>query len=193
MINNATNDTLANWIVLWTHIQPCWSKHWGYSFSCEMVVERQIYVQSRQHFLSLRWVLESQESTFWTIEPLSKFEFGGGETVIKTAEAKNKIMISFYWSSRDRTFVIVKPSTTQVFWKCTQQTQKWFWYSVDVGKKLEKQNPENSCTVACEQLCCLVDEILVKRKWFMEMTYLLEKYTDSRTPLNLTQATCLRN
>ena len=46
-----------------------------------------------------------------------------GKTVIKTAEAKNKIMISFY-GSRDRSFVIVKPSTTQVVWKSTQQTQK---------------------------------------------------------------------
>ena len=67
MINNATNNSLANWTVLWTPIQFCWSKHWGYSFSCKMVV----YVQPRQHFLSLRWVQESQESTFLTIEPLS--------------------------------------------------------------------------------------------------------------------------
>ena len=123
---------------------------------------------------------------------LDKFEFDGGKTVIKTAEAKNKIMISFY-GSRDWTFVILKPSTTQVLWTGTQQTHKWFWYSVDVDKKLEKQYLENSCTAVYEQLCCLVDEILVKRKWIMEMTYLLEKYTDSRTPLNLTQITCLRN
>ena len=36
----------------------------------------------------------------WTIEPLSKFEFGGGETVMRTTEAKNKIMIepSGLWS-----------------------------------------------------------------------------------------------
>ena len=58
-------------------------------------------------------------------------------------------MISFY-GSRDRTFVIVKPSTTQVVWKGTQETQKRFWYSVDVGKKLEKQIIENSCTAAYE-------------------------------------------
>ena len=31
---------------------------------------------------------------YWTTEP--KFEFGGGETVIKTGEATNKIMIFFY-------------------------------------------------------------------------------------------------
>ena len=101
-------------------------------------------------------------------------------------------MISFY-GSRDRTSVIVKLSTTQVVWKGTQQTQKWFWYSVDEGKNQEKQNFENSYTAAYEQLCCLVDEIPVKGKWIIEMTYLLEKYTDSRNPLNLTQATCLRN
>ena len=38
MINNDTNDSLANWIVLWTPIQFCWSKLWGYSFSWEMIV-----------------------------------------------------------------------------------------------------------------------------------------------------------
>ena len=62
-----------------------------------------------------------------------------------------------------------------------------------LDEKLEKQNLENPCTAAYEQLCCLVDETLVKRKWIMEMTYLLEKYTDSRNPLNLAQTTCLRN
>ena len=54
---------------------------------------------------------------------LYNFEFGGAETVIKTAEAKTKIMISFC-GSRDRTFVIVKPSTTQAVLKGMQQTQK---------------------------------------------------------------------
>ena len=72
-------------------------------------------------------------------------------------------------------------------------SRKNFWYSEGVGKKLEKQNLEISCTAAYEQLCSLVDEILVKRKGIMKMTYLLGKYTDSRTPLNQTQTTCLRN
>ena len=46
MINNATNVSLVDWIILWTlTIQFCWSKHWGYSFSCEMVIEWQIYVR----------------------------------------------------------------------------------------------------------------------------------------------------
>ena len=60
-----------------------------------------------------------KKAHYWTIEPLSKFEFGGGETGIKTAEAKNKIMSSFY-GSRGRAFVILKPSTTHVVWKGTQ-------------------------------------------------------------------------
>ena len=131
-----------------------------------------------------------KKAHYWTIEPLSKF--GGGETVLKTAESKNKIIISFY-GSRGRTFVIVKQSSTPFVWKGTQDTQKKFWYSEGVGKKLEKQNLELSRTAAYEQLCCLVDEIIVKRKWIMKMTYLLGKYTDSRNPLNLTQTTCLRN
>ena len=43
---------------------------------------------------------------------------------MKTVEAKNKTMISFY-GSRDRTFVIVKPSSTQVVWNGTQHTQNY--------------------------------------------------------------------
>ena len=49
-----------------------------------------------------------KKAQFWTKEPLSKYEFGGRETVIRTAEAEYKIMISFH-RSRDRTYVLVKP------------------------------------------------------------------------------------
>ena len=79
MIKNATNDSLANWVLLWTLTYPvlmhrnkpnityllilfCWSRHWIYSFSCKMVIEWQIYVQPWLHFLSLRWMWESQEN-----------------------------------------------------------------------------------------------------------------------------------
>ena len=48
-----------------------------------------------------------KKAHYWTKEPLSKFEFGGGETVIRTTEAKNKIMI-FIYGSKVRTFVLVK-------------------------------------------------------------------------------------
>ena len=62
-----------------------------------------------------------KKAHYWTKEPLSKFEFGGEENVIRTAEVKNKIMIFFY-GSKYRTFVLVKTSSTQVVWKGTQQT-----------------------------------------------------------------------
>ena len=173
-------------------IQFCWSKHWGYSFSCEMVVEWQIYVQPLLHFFHSDGCKKGKMAYYWTIKHLSQFEFGGEETVIKTAESKNKIMISFY-GSRDRTCVIEKQSSTKVVWNSTQHIQKKIWYSEGVGKKLEKQNLEISITAAYEQLCYLVDEILVKREWIMKTTYLLGKYINSRNPLNLTQTTCLRN
>ena len=64
-----------------------------------------------------------KKAHYWTIKPLSKFEFDGEETVIKTAESKNKIMMSFY-GSRDRTFMIGKQSSTKVVWNGTQQIQK---------------------------------------------------------------------
>ena len=63
-----------------------------------------------------------KKAHYSTIKPLSRLEFGGGEIVIKTAEAKNKIIISFN-GSRDRTFLSVKPSSTQVVWKGTQHTK----------------------------------------------------------------------
>ena len=123
MINNATNDSLVDWIILWAlTIQFCWSKHWSYSFSCEMVFEWQIYVWPDCIICHSDGCKTVKKVNYWTKEPLSKFEFGDRETVIKTAEAKNKIMIFFYWS-RDRTFMLVKPSSTQVVWKDTQHSQ----------------------------------------------------------------------
>ena len=64
MINIATNDSLANWIVLWKLTYPVL-----------LVKALRLLIQqrngrwmtdlcpTRQHFLSLRWVQESQEST----------------------------------------------------------------------------------------------------------------------------------
>ena len=95
MINNATNDSLANWIVLRTVILFCWSKHWGYSFSCEMVVEWQIYVHPDNIFCHSDGCKKVKKAYSWTTEPVSKFEFGGGETVIKTAEAKTRSWFPF--------------------------------------------------------------------------------------------------
>ena len=88
-----------------------------------MVVEWKIYVQPDCIFCRSDGCQKVKKAHYWTKVPLYKFEFGGGETVIKTAEAKNKIMTTFY-GSRDMAFVIVKPSSTQVVWKSTQQTQK---------------------------------------------------------------------
>ena len=65
------------------------------------------------------WILTHPILLVNYVEPLYQFEFVGGETGIKTAEAKNKIMVSFH-GSRDRTFVLVKPSSIQVVWKGTQ-------------------------------------------------------------------------
>ena len=65
-----------------------------------------------------------KKAHYWTKETLSKFEFSGGETVIRTAEAKNKIMIFFY-GSKDRKGVLVNTSSTQVVWKGTQQTHNY--------------------------------------------------------------------
>ena len=63
MINNAT---MIHWQIelCYGHlpIQFWWPRHWGYSFSCKMVVEWQIYVQPWLHFLSLRWMSEGQEN-----------------------------------------------------------------------------------------------------------------------------------
>ena len=173
-------------------IQFWWSKHWGYLFSCEIAVEWQIYVSTQLHFCHPDGCKKVKKAHYLTIEPLSIFDFGGEETVIKTAESKNKIMISFHGSG-DRTFVIGKQSSTKVVWNVSQHIQKNFWYSEGVGKKLKKQNLEFLCTVAYKQLCYLVNEKLVKRKWIMKMTYLLGKYRDSRNPVNLTQTTCLKN
>ena len=82
-------------------IQFCWSKHWGYSFSYEMVVEWQIYVHPDCIFCHSDGCKKVEKAHYWTIEPLSNFEFSGGETVIKTAEAKNMDQVIWHlwlWS-----------------------------------------------------------------------------------------------
>ena len=60
-----------------------------------MVVEWRIHVQPDSIFCHSDGCRKVKKAYYWTTEHLSKFEFGGGEPVIKTAEAKNKIMISF--------------------------------------------------------------------------------------------------
>ena len=120
VINNTTYDSLK--IELFHGhllIQFCLSKHWGYSFRCEMVIEWQ-YMSNPDHiFCHSDGCKKVKKGNYWT-----KFEFGGGDTVIRTAEAKNKIMNSFH-GSRDRTSVLVKPSSSQVVWKGTQYTQNY--------------------------------------------------------------------
>ena len=185
MINNATNYSLANWIV------------YGYlSISAGQSTEATRSVAKwslSDRFMSNPYCIfcrsdgckKAKKAHYWTLEPLSEFEFGGGETVIKIAESKNKSWFPsmdqgighlWLWSK-------VPPNFSE---KVHRTPRKKFWYSEGVGKKLEKQNLEISCTAAYEQLCCLVDGILVKRKWIVKMTCLLGKYTDSRNPLNLT-------
>ena len=100
MINNATNDSLVNWIVLWTLTHPIL-----------LVKALRLLIQ----LLYGRWVTDlcmiltafsvtqtdvrkSRKHIIGHKSPISKFEFSGGGTVIRTAEAKIKIMIFFYGS-----------------------------------------------------------------------------------------------
>ena len=92
-------------------IQFCWWKQWGYSFNCEMVVEWQICVQPRLHFSHPDGCEKVKRAHYWKTEPLCKFEFGGGETVIKTAEAKTR---SWYPSMDQGIWPLVRPSSTKL-------------------------------------------------------------------------------
>ena len=89
-----------------------------------MVIEWQIYVWPDCIFCHLDRCKKVKKVYYWTKESLSKFEFGGGEAVTRTAEPRNKIMISFH-GSRDKTFVLVKLSSSQVVWKGTQHTDNY--------------------------------------------------------------------
>ena len=89
MINNATNDSLANWIVVMdtylsssagqgteaTHSVAKWSLSDRFMSNPDCI------------FCHSDGCNKVKKTYYWTIEPLSKFEFGGGETIIKTAEA----------------------------------------------------------------------------------------------------------
>ena len=94
-----------------------------------------------------------KKAYYWTIEPLSKFEFGGGETVIKTAESKNKFMIS--WREARLIFCQSQSSYGMARFKNVkvQAARKWLltpWVacerlilnSVDDGAAGERQDME---------------------------------------------------
>ena len=90
-------------------IQFWWSKHWGYSFSCEMVVEW----QSNPYciFCHSNGCKKVKKAHYWPIEPLSKFEFGGGETAffesLPREEGVNSRKISVRWG-RFRFYVNIR-------------------------------------------------------------------------------------
>ena len=121
MINNATNDSLANWIVLWTLTYPVLLVK-----ALRLLIQSQNgrWVQLSLHFLSLRWMYERQEIILFDNKAPIQIWIWWWRIVIKTAEAKNNIMISFH-GSRDRASVLVKPRSTQVVWKGTQHTHHY--------------------------------------------------------------------
>ena len=117
----------------------------------------------------------------WTTEPLSKFEFGGGETIIETAEAKQDYDLLRRIKGYD-----LYACEAQFHPSCRKRytADPELWRSVDAGKKIEQQNLETSHKAAYEQVCSLIDEMLIEKKGIVKMTYLLEKYTDylQKTP-----------
>ena len=80
MINNVTNDSLVDEL-FYGQLPSNFAgqKLWVYSFSCEIVL-----------FCHSDGCNKVKKAHYWTKEPLSKFEFGGWETVIRTAEAKTR-------------------------------------------------------------------------------------------------------
>ena len=62
-----------------------------------MVVEWQIYVHPDNIFCHSDGYKKVKKAHYQTTEPVSKFEFGDGETVIKTAEAKTWSWGKAWW------------------------------------------------------------------------------------------------
>ena len=86
--NNATNDSLVNWIVLWTLTYPVLLVK-ALKLLIQLVAKWSLSdrFMSNCIFCHSNGCKNVKKTYYWTIEPLSKFEFGGGETVIKTTEA----------------------------------------------------------------------------------------------------------
>ena len=91
----------------------------------------------------------------WTTKPLSIFKFGGGETIIETVEAKQD-------------YDLLRRIKGYDLYACEAEKRYTadpeLWRSVDVGKKIEQQNLETSHKAAYEQVCSLIDEMLIGKE-----------------------------
>ena len=127
MINNAPNDSLANWIVLWLLTYPVL-----------LVKALTLFIQLRTgrwetdlcptltaFFVTQMDVRKSRKHIIGQKSPYPNLNLVVKKLLSKLQSLKNKITISFY-GSRDRTFVIGKQSSTQVAWNGTQHPQKKF-------------------------------------------------------------------
>ena len=173
--NNITNDSRVNWIISWTH-QVLLIK----------VLMLVVHLQNGHRATDLFSILTAFSATqegrkkikkakSWTTEPISKFEFVGGETIIETAEAKHDYDLLRRIKGYD-----LYACEAQFHPSCRKRysTDPELWHSVVAGKKLEQQNLETLHKAAYEQVCSLVHEMLIEKRGIRKMTYLLKKYTD---------------
>ena len=135
MINNAT---MIHWQIelCYGHlpIQFWWPRHWGYSFSCKMVVEWQIYVQPWLHFLSLRWMSEGQENILLDNRALIQIWIWWWRNCNQNCRSLKQDHNCLPWIKRYG----LCACEAQFHPSCLKRytTQPELWCSVDAGKKL---------------------------------------------------------
>ena len=87
MIDNATNDSLAN-CFMDTYLSSSAGQDTEATHSvAKCPLSNRFMSNPDCIFCHSDGCKKVKKTYYWTIESLSKFEFGGGETVIKTAEA----------------------------------------------------------------------------------------------------------
>ena len=108
MINNATNDSLAN-CFMDTYLPRSAGQCTDATHSvAKWPLSDRFMCNPSCIFCHSDGYKKVKKAYYWTMEPLYKFESGCGETVVKTTEAKHKIMISFH-RSRDRNVWLWSP------------------------------------------------------------------------------------
>ena len=119
MINIATNDSLVDWIILWAlTIQFCWSKHWGYSFICELSLSDWFMSDPTAFSVTQMDVRKSRKYIIGQKIPYPNLNL----VVEKLWSELQRLVTRLWFPFTDRTFVLLELSSGQVVWKGTQHT-----------------------------------------------------------------------
>ena len=109
----------------------------------------------------------------WTTEPLAKFEFGGGETVLKTAESENDYLLLKKIKGFD-----LFACEAQYHPSCHKNyTRKTLWLSTDESNVSQQTEMELTHQNAFHKVCAVIEDKIINRQDLVLLKDLKVEYT----------------